>query len=937
MSGQMEETKKPTVFGKVAGKVDDFFQAKFYAMGSFVGTRPCTSIMVALGVCFLLMSGFSQLESESRADKLWIPQDTQAQEDQKVYASHFPPTMRVNQVVLEAKSGSVLDKAFLLGALALHHEITAVAAPGGNFTSLCVQMPSDGQPCFIRSVLGVWDYDASALSADADPLATLNSDGQSQDDLQSLLGGLTFSGTDVQSAQAMMMTYFMENGREEGESGYTDPVAEEWESELLTLLGCDAPICDDDDNCACSYDSAHFRVFARAERSLGDAFGDVIRGDVGLINGAFMLMIIYLVLNLGGLCHKIESRALLAVGCTLSIVLAGAAGYGLAAWMQFPYTPAHGILPFVILGIGVDDSFVIMNAFDRTSPALPVSERIAKAISHAGVSIMVTSLTDFVAFAISVSSALPALSSFCMYAALAVLMLFLLQIFFFAALATFDARRVAAGRIDCCPCIGPRGCPCCPTTPAELAAAAIEKGGKDPNQMLCSPPQHKGGRIGQFLQRASAPMLASPAVIAVVIVLFSGLCGVCAWQASELAVQDTQRNFIPDDSYAASFLNKADVYFSGNGQSVDIVTLGGDYYAAQAGLTSISSKLSALDFVKPTTEASFRSWADAFKAACLAGSAAQAVDSDGLVTSETEYYSSLAAWLQGAGARYSGDVVWVDEADPAQGIKASRFSTELEAMNRVVAGRLVVDADRAIEVMDELRETCESWNDLPGGSAMPYSYNFLSWETFRIIKKELFQSVGLCLAAVFVIALVLLAHPLTALLVFLVVVMTVVDILGCMNMWGLAIDNVSVIQLVISVGLCIDYAAHVGHNFMLHQGTRSQRVVATLGDVGSAVLCGGISTFLGVLLLSLSKSYVFRVLFQTFFLTVILGLAHGLILLPALLAAFGPDPYQGSTTAVEDLAASKASDKEPAADNAEPTASDKVPTGEQPAPEVLGA
>jgi predicted RND superfamily exporter protein len=226
---------------------------------------------------------------------------------------------------------------------------------------------------------------------------------------------------------------------------------------------------------------------------------------------------------------------------------------------------------------------------------------------------------------------------------------------------------------------------------------------------------------------------------------------------------------------------------------------------------------------------------------------------------------------------------------------------------------------------------------------MPYAYTFLSWETFRIIKKELFQSVGLCLAAVFVIALALLAHPLTAVLVFLVVVMTVVDILGCMNMWGLAIDNVSVIQLVISVGLCIDYAAHVGHNFMLHQGSRSQRVVATLGDVGSAVMCGGISTFLGVMLLSLSKSYVFRVLFQTFFLTVILGLGHGLILLPALLAIFGPEPYQGSTTAVEDITASKVSDKGPAVDqaaaNAESTVSDKGPAGDQAVTDakVLGA
>merc|ERR1719412_377566 len=123
----------------------------------------------------------------------------------------------------------------------------------------------------------------------------------------------------------------------------------------------------------------------------------------------------------------------------------------------------------------------------------------------------------------------------------------------------------------------------------------------------------------------------------------------------------------------------------------------------------------------------------------------------------------------------------------------------------------------------------------------------------------MYLSVGLCLAAVFVITLLLLAHPLTATLVFICVVITIVDILGCMRLWGLAIDSVSVIQLVIAVGLCVDYAAHVGHNFMLHGGLRSQRVITTLGDVGAAVICGAVSTFLGVMLLSMSKSYVFRV------------------------------------------------------------------------------
>jgi len=196
--------------------------------------------------------------------------------------------------------------------------------------------------------------------------------------------------------------------------------------------------------------------------------------------------------------------------------------------------------------------------------------------------------------------------------------------------------------------------------------------------------------------------------------------------------------------------------------------------------------------------------------------------------------------------------------------------------------------------MDGLRAACDAQTELPGGRCVPYTRDFSTWETFKIIKQEMLLSTGLCLLAVLIITMALIAHPLTSLLVFVCVLMTIVDILGCMHMWGLAIDSVSVIQLVIAVGLSVDYAAHVGHNFMLQTGTRQERVVATLGDIGAAVLCGAISTFLGVMLLALSKSYVFRVLFQTFFLTVILGVAHGLLLLPALLSVIGPASYKGS-------------------------------------------
>ena len=40
-----------------------------------------------------------------------------------------------------------------------------------------------------------------------------------------------------------------------------------------------------------------------------------------------------------------------------------------------------------------------------------------------------------------------------------------------------------------------------------------------------------------------------------------------------------------------------------------------------------------------------------------------------------------------------------------------------------------------------------------------------------------------------------------------------------MHFWNLTIDVISCVNLVIAVGLCIDYAAHIAHTFMVTEGT----------------------------------------------------------------------------------------------------------------------
>lgn len=86
------------------------------------------------------------------------------------------------------------------------------------------------------------------------------------------------------------------------------------------------------------------------------------------------------------------------------------------------------VLPFLILGLGVDDTFVIIGAYQRVKYDLPVEEKICQTLERAGSSILITSATDFLAFLMGTYTRLPALQSFSAHASLAIFFDFVFQV-----------------------------------------------------------------------------------------------------------------------------------------------------------------------------------------------------------------------------------------------------------------------------------------------------------------------------------------------------------------------------------------------------------------------------------------------------------------------------------------------------------------------------
>ena len=162
---------------------------------------------------------------------------------------------------------------------------------------------------------------------------------------------------------------------------------------------------------------------------------------------------------------------------------------------------------------------------------------------------------------------------------------------------------------------------------------------------------------------------------------------------------------------------------------------------------------------------------------------------------------------------------------------------------------------------------------------------------------ELRRNIALALTAVFVITLLMLCDLRLCFMVFLCVVFTMVDVVGIISWWDVQIDVVSATYLVLVVGLCVDYSTHIAHAFKVNRGERSsrefpllfasasvtcqnshsfveslhkvtisgssyERARVALSTIGPAILNGGTTTFLALVLLAFSTSYAYLALFK---------------------------------------------------------------------------
>lgn len=152
---------------------------------------------------------------------------------------------------------------------------------------------------------------------------------------------------------------------------------------------------------------------------------------------------------------------------------------------------------------------------------------------------------------------------------------------------------------------------------------------------------------------------------------------------------------------------------------------------------------------------------------------------------------------------------------------------------------------------------------------------------------------SLCLVPTFAVCCILLGMDLrSGLLNLFSIIMILVDTVGFMALWGISYNAVSLINLVTTVGISVEFVSHITRSFAVStKPTRLERAKEATVSMGSAVFAGVAMTNLpGILVLGLAKAQLIQIFFfRLNLLITVLGLLHGLVFLPVILSYLGPD------------------------------------------------
>ena len=281
-----------------------------------------------------------------------------------------------------------------------------------------------------------------------------------------------------------------------------------------------------------------------SERSVEDELERETYQDVATIAVSYIIMFIYITLSLGQYSgcslsgFLIESKITLGLFGVMIVILSVFASVGIFSLIGVPATMIiFEIIPFLVLAVGVDNIFILVQTYQRDErrKSETVEDQIARIVGEVAPSMLLSSITESACFFLGALSGMPAVKAFALYAGMALLVDFLLQITAFIALMTLDIKRQEAQKFDIC---------CC-----------------------CKPSSKKHSKkhipvLYKVFEHFYAPFLLSKFIRPLIMVTFLGFTCLSIYAVPQIEIGLDQELSMPDDSFVLKFFEWMKLYLS---------------------------------------------------------------------------------------------------------------------------------------------------------------------------------------------------------------------------------------------------------------------------------------------------------------------------------------------------------------------------------------